>query len=736
MPVKTSKSLAFRLLSVCAMAISLFLSVTFLVVVLQVRQQTVAMTLEHAKADAKAEAVSISARIAELSGATLSMAGAIEQGLTSGTFTRATIKDIVKTPIEKFDLVFGSWMSEAAEGGIDGRKASPNDPVQGTNKLGIFTPYWMRGDQGLTLALPDVFYDQEYYRLASTSRKGAATEPYKEPSANDKLMMSITQPVIVNNAVVGVAGLDIALGTLAASLEHARPFGNGRIYLLSSAGKWLTAPESAMIMEEYSSENSEGVKAAIRNNETLVLENTVGADGMPVYRVVYPFKLPGQNTRWAVIEDVPYSAVSAIVNKQTKVLMIGGFCVLLAVIISLYLAVRTLVKKPLMSLLSDVGRIADGRLDVPVKGRERSDEVGKVAIALEQFRHKLAEARALEATSAEQRELALQERARVDSERRSLADQQKEVVDALARGLESLADGDLTYRISNSFPPTYEALRLHFNTTMHTLEGVIGRLSHTVSALNSGISEISDSGDNLSRRTEQQAASLEETSAALNEISSRMKTSANNAEAAATQVARACSDADRSAAIVRDAIAAMTNIEHSSKKVSQIIRVIDEIAFQTNLLALNAGVEAARAGEAGKGFAVVAQEVRELAQRSATAAKEINQLIAASSAQVHEGVTLVSETGESLTRIAAQVSLINDLIHRISTSSRDQAAGIGEINVAVGSMDAVTQQNAAMVEETTAASNMLNDEAIALRNIISRFRFEPESLSTEMKNAA
>ena len=200
-----------------------------------------------------------------------------------------------------------------------------------------------------------------------------------------------------------------------------------------------------------------------------------------------------------------------------------------------------------------------------------------------------------------------------------------------------------------------------------------------------------------------------------------MHTSTRNAGDAAAKVNEACADADRSNAIVRKAIAAMEGIEDSSGKVTQIIGVIDEIAFQTNLLALNAGVEAARAGEAGKGFAVVAQEVRELAQRSAHAAKEIKALISASSAQVQEGVTLVGETGSALTRIAEQVLSVNKLIQDISASSREQSAGLQEINIAVNNMDQVTQQNAAMVEETTAAANLLNDEAHTLRDMVMRF---------------
>jgi methyl-accepting chemotaxis protein len=238
----------------------------------------------------------------------------------------------------------------------------------------------------------------------------------------------------------------------------------------------------------------------------------------------------------------------------------------------------------------------------------------------------------------------------------------------------------------------------------------------------SGAGEITQASDDLSRRTEQQAASLEETAAALDQITATVRKTAENANAARDVVTTAKSDAERSGVVVRETVAAMTGIENSSKQIGNIIGVIDEIAFQTNLLALNAGVEAARAGDAGRGFAVVATEVRALAQRSADAAKEIKTLISASGTQVATGVKLVGETGIALGRIVEQVEQLNGLVRDIAGSAQEQATGLAEVNSAVNQMDQVTQQNAAMVEQSTAASHSLASEAEALGQLVGQFQ--------------
>lgn len=295
-------------------------------------------------------------------------------------------------------------------------------------------------------------------------------------------------------------------------------------------------------------------------------------------------------------------------------------------------------------------------------------------------------------------------------------------VDELALALNAMSEGDMTQTIDGAFLPSLDKLRVDFNQTSQKLRDTLQMITRNAGAIAAASREIQSASDDLSKRTEQQAASVEETAAALEEITTTVTDSSHRAQEAGELVRKTKGNAERSGAVVIHAVEAMGKIEKSASEIANIIGVIDEIAFQTNLLALNAGVEAARAGEAGKGFTVVAQEVRELAQRSAKAAKEIKELINASNAHVKEGVTLVASTGKSLQEIAAQVVLVDGNVAAIVEASKEQATGLKEINTAVNTMDQGTQQNAAMVEETTAAAHSLAREADLLFQLLGQFK--------------
>ena len=293
---------------------------------------------------------------------------------------------------------------------------------------------------------------------------------------------------------------------------------------------------------------------------------------------------------------------------------------------------------------------------------------------------------------------------------------------ALGAGLAELAANNLGHRINERLDPNFEKLRVDYNSAATQLHDVIAGISSNTHEIRSAIGDIAQASDDLSARTEQQAASLEQTAAALQEITNTVRSTAASAGQAGEAVAKARAKADESGRVVQEAVAAMSKIEDSAKQITQIIGVIDEIAFQTNLLALNAGVEAARAGDAGRGFAVVASEVRALAQRSADAAKEIKALISASSQQVGHGVGLVGETGRALNQIAEQVVGIDGIVVQITSTAQEQATGLAEVNTAVNQMDKVTQQNAAMVEQSTAATHAMVNETEKLAGLASQFR--------------
>lgn len=362
----------------------------------------------------------------------------------------------------------------------------------------------------------------------------------------------------------------------------------------------------------------------------------------------------------------------------------------------------------------------DLKSDIPYSGR--ADEVGEMAGAVEVFRQNALNVVRLEQEAAASRSQSEAVRVAAQQKAEQEAEQLRFATTTLGEGLRRLAAGDISFQLTEQFAAEYEALREDFNASLRQLAATIGAVLQTVYTIDNGTGEIASATHDLSKRTEQQAASLEETAAALDEITANVTTATKRTDEARKVALEANVSAEHSATVVSEAEQAMRRIEDSSQQISNIIVVIDEIAFQTNLLALNAGVEAARAGEAGKGFAVVAQEVRELAQRAAQAAKEIKELIRKSSSEVENGVTLVLETGLSLKSISEYVSQINQVMEAIAISAREQSTGLAEINTAVNHMDQATQQNAAMVEQSTAAAASLSSEASRLRDLVNQFQ--------------
>ncbi|MDK4700661.1 methyl-accepting chemotaxis protein [Rhizobium sp. CNPSo 4062] len=404
----------------------------------------------------------------------------------------------------------------------------------------------------------------------------------------------------------------------------------------------------------------------------------------------------------------------------TNALVALGVLFAAAIAIAILVSTRG-IAAPIERLRARMVSLADGNTDEQIVGIGRKDEVGQMAAAVSIFRDHAIERIRLEQEASANRSLSERERLEREAQKAKDAADTQFAVDGLASGLAELSNGNLVYRIEQPFVDHLDRLRADFNASMAKLEETLRSVGQGGQAIAAGASQIRSAADDLSKRTEQQAASVEETAAALEEITTTVKDSTRRAEEASSLVGRARIGAEKSGEVMQEAISAMEAISKSSGEISNIIGVIDDIAFQTNLLALNAGVEAARAGEAGKGFAVVAQEVRELAQRSATAAKEIKALISTSGQQVDSGVNLVTKTGQSLQQIVKEVEEIDRNVRAIVEAAREQATGLQEISTAVNSIDQGTQQNAAMVEESTAASYSLAKEVTALNELLGQF---------------
>ncbi|MGO7338017.1 methyl-accepting chemotaxis protein [Rhizobium leguminosarum] len=419
-------------------------------------------------------------------------------------------------------------------------------------------------------------------------------------------------------------------------------------------------------------------------------------------------------TNWSV------EKIASEVRQKVLISLLTQSAITAMAVVAFLLAMRSLVGRPIRVISERISALQKGDLVSPVTYRENGDEIGFLARALEVFRHEAIAKVEREQAAAEQSASLDAERARNALLTEEASNTQRLVMNALANALEGLAAGDFSIHLAD-VGPEFDKLRQDFNNMVDAVAAALTEIKTASVAVETGSSELATSADQLARRTEQQAAALEQTAAALDEVTTTVRTSSQRAENAGQLVEETKRSAHVSATVVRDAIGAMDRIQTSSSQIGRIIGVIDEIAFQTNLLALNAGVEAARAGEAGKGFAVVAQEVRELAQRSANAAKEIKNLINVSGQEVAAGVGLVNETGDALLKIEEQINRISDSIASIVQSYREQATGLQEINSAINQMDQTTQQNAAMVEETNAACHELLSQGRLLQDSAGRF---------------
>ncbi|KQR73067.1 methyl-accepting chemotaxis protein [Rhizobium sp. Leaf341] len=427
---------------------------------------------------------------------------------------------------------------------------------------------------------------------------------------------------------------------------------------------------------------------------------------------------------WTLLTDFAESQKQSAGTEREQANTISLGATLVGILIAL-LAGTALVmtlKGPIGQITAAMRRLADGALDTSITGENRSDEIGDMARALSVFKGSALAKLSMEEQAEATRRETEAHRLHTDAERQEAAQQVQFAVETLAQALSRLARGDMSFTIDTPFAAHLDRLRNDFNASVGGLRETLGEIRQISSAIHYNGQQMTDAVGDLAKRTEQQAAALEETSAAVDEVSSTVRTAAGRANDVQGIVQRAKRNADNSSDIVQNAISAMMRIREASDKIGQIVGAIDAIAFQTNLLALNAGVEAARAGEAGKGFAVVAQEVRDLAQRSALAAKEIGGLIAKSSAEVATGSQYVEQTGSALMEIAHQIVDIAGHVDHLAGSSRDQSASLESVNGSVNQIDQMTQQNAAMVEETNAATLQLAEDIDLLASLVARFR--------------
>ncbi|MDH6266785.1 methyl-accepting chemotaxis protein [Rhizobium sp. SG_E_25_P2] len=670
---------------------------------------------------------------------------------------RARFNDILLHVLKDntgFNGTYSAWEPNA----LDGRDADFVDKRDtGSDATGRFLPYWTRDAGGKIALQPLVEYDSRDLHPNGVMKGGWYIGPQegKGESILDPLpyivqgknvfLATMSAPITIDGAFKGVVGADFDLAfvqKLAEKVQASLYGGKVSVEIISHMGLIVASSERPDAIGRPFDENRPDLADALKTAESG--ENSVKLDA-DAFRAFAPIQIGRTKTPWSVMISVPKpvalaeamaldAELAARNSHDTLMQAIVSAVIVITGMLGMWLVARS-ISSPIRRMTSTMRRLADGDTSADIPGTDRADEIGKMAETVAVFRSNAIEKARIEQEAETNRSLTEQERmAREAQKARETADNQF-VVDQLADGLAKLAEGDVVYRLDTPFVPHLDSLRHDFNNSVGRLQAALQNVAENARAIDGGANEIRSAADDLSRRTEQQASSLEETAAALEEITTTVKDSARRAEEAGALVSRTRQGAEKAGDIVRSAVAAMKHIEKSSAEISNIIGVIDEIAFQTNLLALNAGVEAARAGEAGKGFAVVASEVRELAQRSAQAAKEIKSLIMTSGDQVRNGVALVDNTGRSLEAIVDEVKQINRLVEAIVESSREQSNGIQEINGAVNLMDQSTQQNAAMVEQSTAASHNLAKEAAALNALIGQFRIEANAAARRTEAA-
>ncbi|MGV8833126.1 MAG: methyl-accepting chemotaxis protein [Devosia sp.] len=730
--------------------------------------------IEQARAEAKALLGQYSEFTSGQIGSVVSMvdtAKATVEGAISGpTVDRDQLGQMMTAAALSRPTLVGMTLAFESNG-LDGRDADFIGHKY-SDATGRFVPYFTNQNGAVVVEQLDMSPEagtESWYDMPIREDRTLLTPPYSYAVAGvDVLMTTISGVVHKAGKPVGIVTADLSLSTLAEMVSQLKPFGDGKVLLVSNDNKWIANPDLTLLGQSLSPET-----VAWQASTAKVADGVFFVDdaGVEQFGMAVPIVFAGLTETWTMIMQVPSATIFAPVNATRNTALMASAGLLAGVLLLVWFGAG-IVAGPIRKMTEIMGRLAKGQYDLSVPYSQGRDEIGDMARAVEIFRQnglqvsQMTQAEAARIiTDAETRQQMMSELQgafgqvvdaaiagdfgkRVDAsfpdaELNGLAASVNNLVSTVDKGvtetgrvLTALAHTDLTQRMEGQYEGAFASLQADTNAVADTLSDVVGRIKSTSRALKSATGEILAGANDLSERTTKQAATIEETSAAMEQLAATVLQNSERAKEASANAGKVTQTAEEGGVVMGQANAAMGQITASSSKISNIIGLIDDIAFQTNLLALNASVEAARAGDAGKGFAVVAVEVRRLAQSAASASAEVKVLIEQSASEVQGGSRLVAEAAAKLTAMLDAARSNNALMEGIARDSREQASAIEEITVAVRQMDEMTQHNAALVEQTNAAIEQTEAQASELDVVVDVFTVSEIAPRTGRHNTA
>ncbi|WP_254082078.1 methyl-accepting chemotaxis protein [Devosia sp. WQ 349K1] len=712
----------------------------------------------------------VEGEFSSLIGTARGLSAAVEGTIEHAQFSRDQLGEMVKAVVSSNPALTGMTLAFEPNA-LDGNDALHiGHPY--SDATGRFVPYFTNSENGLQTELLDMSPEngtESWYDMPLRENRDLVTPPYAYPVNGQSILLStFTEIIRKNDNPIGILTADLSLDTIGRIIGEMKPFGTGRIMLVSHDTQWVAHWDPAQVGQMMPPEFAAGMLS-----EAMVTtgQSYIDPTGTELFAIASRVKFPGVSEEWTLIMEIPAATIYASINETRNLALIASV-VLLIITLALVRLGAGMIAKPIVRMTGVMRELTEGKYDIEVPYRDGGDEIGGMARAVEVFREnglkisQMTEAEAARIIADEQsrRDMMTDLQAafgevvdaaiagdfskRVhsqfpDPELNGLAGSINSLVETVDRGigetgvvLGALARTDLTVRMSGDYRGAFAKLKEDANAVAETLSDVVSQLKHTSQSIKTATGELLSGANDLSERTTKQAATIEQTSAAMEQLAHTVVQSADRARDANQDAQLVTRTAEEGGEVMTKATLAMTQISTSSAKISNIIGLIDDIAFQTNLLALNASVEAARAGDAGKGFAVVAVEVRRLAQSAAQASSDVKALIEASANEVTVGTRLVDEAAGKLASMVEAAKSNSRLMDSIARDSREQASAIEEVTIAVRQMDEMTQHNAALVEETNAAIEQTEAQANELDRVVAVFRTDARARTSAAAPAA